>query len=53
MAHPESPSLVWEILSDFPVAVVLQRVGLLESLLDLIGSAVADDPSAATVGMPI
>lgn len=42
MAHAESSVLVWEVLSDFPCAAILQRVGLLESMIDVIGAAVAD-----------
>lgn len=43
MGHDSSRLLMNDILFDFPVNALLQRVGLLETLLDVIGSAVLND----------
>jgi hypothetical protein len=42
MGHDTSPILLLDVLLDFPVNAILQRVGLLETLLDIIGSVVVN-----------
>jgi hypothetical protein len=43
MGHETSLLLIFDVLYDFPANAILQRVGLLETLLDIIGSAVSNE----------
>ncbi len=43
MGHETSALLLFDILYDFPVNAIVQRVGLLETLFDIIGSAVVGE----------
>lgn len=43
MGHDTCTSLLFDVLSDFPANAILQRVGLLETLLDVIGSVVLSE----------
>ena len=43
MGHETSLLLIYDVLYDFPANAILQRVSLLESLLDVIGSAVSSE----------
>ena len=49
MGHDSSRLLMNDILSDFPVNAILQRVGLLETLLDIIGSAILNDETQGQI----
>lgn len=43
MGHDSCPLLIFDVLSDFPANAILQRVGLLETLLDIIGSVMSSE----------
>jgi hypothetical protein len=43
MGHDSSLLLLFDLLMDFPVNAILQRVGLIETLLDVIGSTVVNN----------